>query len=96
MRAFVAQVNFELDDTLCGDGAPDPRPGEEAECDFGEFMAWVGGVLVRCWMFCMRLSLSGRGFHVAFGHQAQEAFLEGHVLGFAHFGGCRPGSATTT
>jgi len=28
----------------------------------------------------MRLSCSGRAFHVAFGTQAQEAFLEGHVL----------------
>ena len=35
----------------------------------------------------MRLSHSGRAFHVAFGTQAQEAFLEGHVLAFEHFGG---------
>jgi hypothetical protein len=44
-------------------------------------------VAVKCWMFCMRLSHSGRGFHVAFSHQAQEAFFEGHVLAFEHFGG---------
>jgi hypothetical protein len=39
----------------------------------------------------MRLSASGRAFHQAFATQAQEAFFEGHVLGFAHFGGvpCR-------
>ena len=35
----------------------------------------------------MRLSHSGAAFHVAFGNQAQEAFLEGHVLAFEHFGG---------
>ena len=35
----------------------------------------------------MRLSHSGRAFHVAFATQAQEAFLEGHVLAFEHFGG---------
>jgi hypothetical protein len=34
----------------------------------------------------MRLSHSGRAFHVAFATQAQEAFLHGHVLAFAHFG----------
>ncbi len=34
-----------------------------------------------------RPSHSGRAFHVAFGTQAQEAFLEGHVLAFEHFGG---------
>ena len=38
-------------------------------------------------MFVMRLSHSGRAFHVAYGTQAQEAFLEGHVLAFRHFGG---------
>ena len=87
VRAYVAQVNFELDNTLFAVTVPQTHgPGEEAECDFGEFMAWVGGVLVKCWMFCLRLSHSGRGFHVAFCHQAQEAFLEGHVLAFAHFG----------
>jgi transposase len=62
-------------------------PGAEAEVDFGEFLAVIGGVPVKCWLFVMRLSNSGRAFHVAFGTQAQEAFLEGHVLAFAHFGG---------
>jgi hypothetical protein len=33
-------------------------------------------------MFVMRLSHCGRAFHVAYGTQAQEAFLEGHVLAF--------------
>ena len=62
-------------------------PGAEAEVDFGEFYATVAGVWVKLWMFVMRLSHSGRrAFHVAFATQAQEAFLEGHVLGFAHFG----------
>ena len=88
VRAYVAQVNFELDNTLWAVTVPQTHgPGEEAECDFGEFMAWIEGVLVKCWMFCLRLSHSGRGFHVAFCHQAQEAFFEGHVLAFAHFGG---------
>jgi transposase len=88
VRAYVAQVNFELDNTLFAVTVPQTHgPGEEAECDFGEFMAWIEGVLVKCWMFCLRLSHSGRGFHVAFCHQAQEAFFEGHVLAFAHFGG---------
>lgn len=87
VRAYVAQVNFELDNTLFAVTVPQTHgPGEEAECDFGEFMAWIDGVLVKCWMFCLRLSYSGRGFHVAFCHQAQEAFFEGHVLAFAHWG----------
>src|SRR5579863_9550600 len=61
-------------------------PGAEAEVDFGEFHAVIAGVLLKLWMFVMRLSCSGRAFHVAFATQAQEAFLEGHVLAFEYFG----------
>jgi transposase len=88
VRAYVAQVRFELDNVLFAVTVPQSHgPGEEGESDFGEFIAWIDGVLVKCWMFCLRLSHSGRGFHVAFCHQAQEAFLEGHVLAFERFGG---------
>ena len=62
------------------------EPGAEAEVDFGEFHAVIAGVLAKLWMFVMRLSCSGRAFHVAFATQAQEAFLEGHVLAFEYFG----------
>ncbi|WP_433205145.1 hypothetical protein ACQP1G_17450 [Nocardia sp. CA-107356] len=79
--------------------------GAEAEVDFGKFYSTIAGVVVKCWMFVMRLSHSGRAFHVAFATQAQEAFLEGHVLAIDYFGGvpgrvcydnldsffCRPG-----
>jgi transposase len=61
-------------------------PGTEAEVDFGEFHASIAGMLLKVWMFVMRLSFSGRAFHVAFATQAQEAFLEGHVLAFEYFG----------
>jgi transposase len=61
--------------------------GAEGEVDFGEFYALIGGDWTKCWMFVLRLSHSGRAFHMAFATQAQEAFLEGHVLGFAHLGG---------
>jgi transposase len=61
-------------------------PGAEGEVDFGEFYATVGGTWMKLWMFVMRLSHSGKAFHVGFATQAQEAFLEGHVLAFAHFG----------
>jgi transposase len=63
------------------------EPGAEAEVDFGEFHAQVAGVLLKLWMFVLRLSCSGRAFHhVAFATQAQEAFLEGHVPAFEYFG----------
>jgi transposase len=88
VRAYVAKVNFELDSALRVVTVPQSHlPGDEAECDFGEFWASVAGVATKLWMFCLRLSHSGDAFHVAFSHQAQEAFLEGHVLGFAALGG---------
>ena len=63
------------------------EPGAEAEVDFGEFDVVIGRSTLRVWMFVMRLSHSGRAFHVAYGTQAQEAFLQGHVEAFAYFGG---------
>src|SRR6266536_2075861 len=88
VRAFVAAVRAELAGQAKGVTiGQEHGPGEEAEVDFGEFHAEVGGVALRLWLFVMRLSHSGRGFVVAFAHQAQEAFFEGHVRAFAHFGG---------
>lgn len=88
VRTFVAEVRFELNNVLSLVTVPQQHgPGEEAEVDFGEFWCTISGVRTKLWMFCMRLSNSGRAFHVAYSHQAQEAFLEGHVLAFEHFGG---------
>src|SRR6266498_734175 len=94
VRALVGRIRAELglDAAACGVTIPqDHRPGEEAECDFGEFYAWIAGAQLRLYLFVMRLSFSGRGFVVAFANQAQEAFLEGHVLAFEHFGGVPAG-----
>ncbi|MDQ4072343.1 MAG: IS21 family transposase [Actinomycetota bacterium] len=88
VRAFVAEVRAERATLARAVTVPQKHgPGEEAEVDFGEFVAYIDGTFTKCWLFCMRLSHSGRGFHVAFAHQAQEAFFEGHRLGFEHFGG---------
>lgn len=92
VRGFVAKVKAELTN-VAGQVTvvQEHRPGEQAEVDFGEFAARIGGEVVRVWLFIMRLSASGRGFAVAFAHQAQEAFFEGRVLAFAHFGGLPTG-----
>ena len=63
------------------------EPGAEAEVDFGEFEIVLAGTVTKLWMFVMRLSHSGRAFHVAYGTQAQEAFLQGHVAAFEYFDG---------
>lgn len=92
VRKFVAKVRAELENTTWAVTVPQTHgPGEEAEVDFGGFSAWIAGVLVELWMFCMRLSCSGRGFHIAYSSQAQECFFDGHVGAFEHFGGVPAG-----
>jgi transposase len=92
VRARVAQIRLELTGHAAEVTVPQTHvPGEEAEVDFGELWAWVDGVYTRLWMFCMRLSYSGRAFHLVFANQATEAFLEGHVAAFEHFGGVPAG-----
>lgn len=84
---YVARRRAELGLDRVEVAVPQARlPGAEAEVDFGEFHASIAGTMLKLWMFVMRLSCSGRAFHVAFATQAQEAFLEGHVLAFEHFG----------
>jgi transposase len=85
---YVAGRRVELGLDRVQVAVPQTHPaGAEAEVDFGEFHARIAGELVKCAMFVLRLSCSGRAFHMAFGTQAQEAFLEGHVHGFARLGG---------
>jgi transposase len=92
VRGVVGRIRSELVATtrLVPIGQEHPV-GEEAEVDFGEFMAWIDGVYVKLWMFAMRLSHSGRAVHVAYANQAQESFLDGHVHAFAVLGGVPTG-----
>jgi transposase len=88
VRKYVARLRRELGGGVACVSVPQVHhPGAEAEVDFAELWVWLEGTLSKLWLFTMRLSCSGRAFHRAFATQAQEAFFEGHVLGFAHFGG---------
>lgn len=63
------------------------EPGCEGEVDWYEAAVdfpW-GREVVQ--IFEMRACHSGREFHMAFPRQTQQAFLEGHVAAFTHFGG---------
>ncbi len=62
-------------------------PAQEAEVDFGEFQAVIAGVVMKLWMFCLRLSHSGKAVHIAYANQSQESFLDGHVRAFEALGG---------
>ena len=94
---YVSRRRVELDLVKVEVCIPQTHePGAEAEVDFGEFYATIAGRSVKVWMFVMRLSHSGRAFHIAYGTQAQEASLEGHVLAFAQSVASLAGCGTTT
>lgn len=62
-------------------------PGGDAQVDWGEGQAIVGGERVTAQLFVMRLCYSRRLFIMAFPSQCQAAFFEGHVQAFRYFQG---------
>lgn len=62
-------------------------PGMDAQVDWGEGTVIMAGEPTIAQLFMMRLCYSRRIFVMAFPFQKQEAFLEGHVQAFHHFGG---------
>lgn len=61
-------------------------PGE-APTDFGEALVVIAGVEQKAHCLAMDLPHSDDCFVVTFPAETTEAFLEGHVLAFAYFGG---------
>lgn len=62
-------------------------PGSDAQCDFGSAYVVMGDKLEEIQLFCLRLCYSTKPFVMAFPHQKQEAFFEGHVAAFDLVGG---------
>ena len=92
VRNLVARLRVEIGADRCQVMVPQTHPaGEEAEVDFGEFVASIAGMMMKLYMFCMRLSHSGKAFHLAYANQTQESFLDGHVRAFEAFGGVPTG-----
>jgi transposase len=92
VRALVARVRREVGSGRGLVSVPQTHgPAEEAEVDFGEFQAVIGGEVTKLFMFVLRLSHSGKAVHIAYGNQAQESFLDGHVKAFAVLGGVPTG-----
>jgi transposase len=84
----VAKIRRELIGASADVAVPQTHaPGAEAEVDFGEFQALIGGIMVKLFMFVLRLSHSGRAIHVAYANQAQESFFDGHNVAFERLGG---------
>ena len=92
VRPHVARLKVEVGLTKREVMVPQTHPaGEEAEVDFGQFEASIAGVVLRLWMFILRLSHSGKAVHIAYANQAQESFLDGHVKAFDALGGVPTG-----
>lgn len=88
VRRYVAEAKRAQPPVIAQVMVPQSHPlGAEAEVDFGQVSFVLGGLVTEGWMFVMRLSASGRGFHRVYLNQAQQAFFDGHVRAFAHFGG---------
>jgi len=88
VRNLVAQLKAEVGGAGTQVMVPQTHPpAQEAEVDFGEFQAVIAGVVMKLWMFCLRLSHSGKAVHIAYANQSQESFLDGHVRAFEALGG---------
>ena len=66
---------------------PLSHPPGHGQVDFGEAMAVIGGVRRKIHYFCLDLPQSDACFVKAYPRETTEAFLDGHVSGFAFFGG---------
>ena len=88
VRTLVARLRIEIGADRCQVMVPQSHPpAAEAEVDFGEFTASIAGEVIKLYMFCLRLSHSGKAFHFGYANQTQESFLDGHVRAFEAFGG---------
>ena len=66
---------------------PLSHPPGHAQVDFGEAVGVIGGVRQKLHFFCMDLPQSDACFVKAYPCETTEVFLDGHVAGFAFFGG---------
>lgn len=61
--------------------------GVEAQVDWYEAVADLGGERVTLQVFVLRSMASGAAFHRAYRHATQQAFLDAHEHAFQYFGG---------
>ena len=89
VRQFVRKRKRELG--LTGGGETfipqSYRWGQEAQVDWYEAWAELGGERQKLFVFCMRSMGSGGAFNRVYPHASQQAFLEAHELAFQYFGG---------
>ena len=88
VRRYVRQRKRELGLSGREVFVPQSYPlGQEAQVDWFEGMAILGGEVRKLQFFAMRSMGSGDAFHRAYPHATQQALLEAHEHAFSYFGG---------
>lgn len=87
LRAVVNQVRQEMRERPPVTIPLAFDPGEEAQVDFGEAWVTMRGEQVKAHLLIVTLCYSRRSFVMGFPRPNQQAFLEGQVRAFRHFGG---------
>ncbi len=88
VRVMVKELRAEITPVVPTAMIPQIHsPGESADVDYGDVYVEIAGELVKAKMFAMRLSCSGKAFHVVYASEAQECFFDGHEKAFEAFGG---------
>ena len=88
VRRHVRATKRELGMLLRAVSVPQCYPwGSEAQVDWYEAYAELGGELQKVQVFSMRSMASGGAFHHSYPRATQQAFLEAHELAFLYFNG---------
>jgi hypothetical protein len=66
-------------------------PAADAEVDFGEFTASIALQVMKLYMFCMRLSHSGKPFHFTYANQTKNPSWTAMCAPSRPSVGCQPG-----
>lgn len=88
VRVMVKALRAEIDLPVPTAMIPQLHlPGKSADVDFGDVFVYVNGEKIKAKMFAMRLSHSGKAFHMVYSGESQECFFDGHEKAFEFFGG---------
>lgn len=83
VREYVRKYHVLNKEMFC----PLEHPAGEAQVDFGEAWAIIGGKKQKCHIFVMDIPQSDACFVKAYPHENTEAFCEGHASAFSFFEG---------
>jgi transposase len=91
VRHYVREAKVKLGISVNKVFIPlEPDAGREAEIDWGQAKAVIGGHEETIKFFCMRSKYSGKHFVSCYLCERQQAFFDAHIQAFNFFGGVFP------